>query len=167
MQSLNNKRYCGIDRNMSTETAVLEPVIEAQEQVTKGSSRRELNVRQKRFIVEYMKCGIGTQAARLAGYQGNNDTLAVTASDLLRHPKIKAELERTALGTKEKLEKQLAKHAFGQPLDDLTHQSQLRAIELLAKINGLLDKQQEARQLTINQLFLDVKLLDETQLVDA
>lgn len=55
----------------------------------------KLNPRQKLFIEKYLGEAHfnATKAAELAGYKGNKNVLGVTAYDLLRNPKIKAELD--------------------------------------------------------------------------
>lgn len=55
----------------------------------------ELNPLQEKFVEFYLgKARFnGTEAARLAGYKGNRNTLGVTAYHLLRNPKIKTVLE--------------------------------------------------------------------------
>ena len=52
---------------------------------------KELTQKQLKFIEFYE--GNGTQAARLAGYKGTDNTLAQTAFELLRNPKIKEAIE--------------------------------------------------------------------------
>lgn len=47
-----------------------------------------LSVKQTVFINEYLKTFNATKAAKLAGYSGNENTLAVTGYELLRNPKI-------------------------------------------------------------------------------
>ncbi len=50
-----------------------------------------LNERQRLFVDAYFVCGMnGTEAALQAGYKGNRDTLAVTASRLLSQDKVHA-----------------------------------------------------------------------------
>lgn len=45
--------------------------------------------KQRAFVLEWLaNGGNGTEAARAAGHKGNDATLAVTASKLLRHPKV-------------------------------------------------------------------------------
>ncbi len=56
---------------------------------------RQLNVRQQRFVTEYMRTGIAARAYRLAGYQNSTrNALDSAASQLLRNIKIKRELKR-------------------------------------------------------------------------
>lgn len=62
-------------------------------------SKDSLTYRQRRFAAVY--AGNGVQAARRAGFRGTGDTLAVTASDLLRNPKVLRAIrakEETELG---------------------------------------------------------------------
>lgn len=51
----------------------------------------ELTGKQAKFVDVYD--GNGTDAARLAGYSGNDDVLAVTAHRLLRNTKVRAAIE--------------------------------------------------------------------------
>lgn len=53
-------------------------------------SDRPLTGKQKKFVSEYAICLNGTEAARRAGYTGDDATLAVTASRLLRNAKVMA-----------------------------------------------------------------------------
>jgi hypothetical protein len=52
-----------------------------------------LNLRQKSFIDNYIECKVLWRAAELAGYNGNQNTLAQTANDLLKVPKVRAYYE--------------------------------------------------------------------------
>lgn len=45
------------------------------------------------FVVHYVACLNGTKAARLAGYAGDDNTLAVVAYENLRKPKIRKAIE--------------------------------------------------------------------------
>ena len=53
-----------------------------------------LSVKQTLFINEYLKTFNATKAAKLAGYSGNENTLAVTGHELLRNPKISEVISR-------------------------------------------------------------------------
>jgi phage terminase small subunit len=53
--------------------------------------KKVLNSRQRKFVNVYT--GNATEAARLAGYSGNANTLHVTGHDLLRNPTIKAAID--------------------------------------------------------------------------
>jgi phage terminase small subunit len=46
----------------------------------------KLTIKQRKFVEAYS--GNGTEAARIAGYTGDDNTLGVTAHELLRNPKI-------------------------------------------------------------------------------
>ncbi len=48
----------------------------------------QLTVMQRTFALEYIICKNGTEAAKRAGYKGDDNTLAVTASRLLRNAKV-------------------------------------------------------------------------------
>jgi phage terminase small subunit len=66
----------------------------------------ELTAKQRLFVYHYIATNMnGTKAARLAGYQGDENTLAVTAYENLRKPKIRAAisefLEEQAMGAAE------------------------------------------------------------------
>lgn len=64
-----------------------------------------LTLRQEKFCLEYVVRMNGTEAARQAGYSGNDNVLAVTAHDNLRNPKIRARVnELLASYTMEKNE---------------------------------------------------------------
>lgn len=52
-----------------------------------------LTGKQRQFVIEYSRCLNGTEAARLAGYKGDDRTLAVQAYDNLRKPKIRAKID--------------------------------------------------------------------------
>jgi len=53
-----------------------------------NNSRARLTAKQLRFVPAYLATGNGTLAARVAGYRGNDNQLAVQASVNLRNPKI-------------------------------------------------------------------------------
>jgi phage terminase small subunit len=57
-----------------------------------AKAARPLNARQRAFVDAYCgpAQGVGTEAARMAGYTGNDSVLAATAYDLLRVPHVKA-----------------------------------------------------------------------------
>ena len=58
----------------------------------------DVSERQRRFVAAYSgeAAGNGVQAARLAGYEGTPDVLAVTASRLLRNAKVGSALREAA-----------------------------------------------------------------------
>lgn len=82
-----------------------------------------LTGKQARFVDEYIVCLNGTEAARRAGYAGDDATLAVAASRMLRNDKISRaigkRLERFAMPANEVLT-QLTDIARGDIADTLT-----------------------------------------------
>lgn len=62
----------------------------AKAKAAKKDKEKPLTVREERFVEHYFgdSAGNGTDAARKGGYAGNDNVLAVTASRLLRKPKI-------------------------------------------------------------------------------
>jgi phage terminase small subunit len=79
--------------------------------------------KQQLFISEYLKCWNATEAARRAGYRGNDNVLAVTGHDNLRNPKIaeiiQARIAEKAMSADEVLVR-LAEQARGNLGDFLT-----------------------------------------------
>jgi phage terminase small subunit len=54
----------------------------------------DLTVKQRLFAEYYAECLNGTQSARLAGYKGDDDQLAVTGWQNLRKPKVRAYVDQ-------------------------------------------------------------------------
>ena len=65
-------------------------VLEAQAVTVIAPAASFLNFRQKSFVDNLLVCKIKWRAAELAGYNGDRNTLAQTANDLLKLPKIQA-----------------------------------------------------------------------------
>jgi phage terminase small subunit len=92
-----------------------------------------LTAKQRLFVESYLQNSNGTEAARLAGYSGNDDALAVRASRLLKNPKIhelisqRVEKEIIAADDVLKAIKTIALNAEEKASD------RLRALELLGK----------------------------------
>jgi phage terminase small subunit len=113
----------------------------------KPRKERPLNVRQKAFVDHYAACGNATQAARLAGYNGDDATLAVTGHDLLKHPKVAAALEaRTQKTTAKRIAtaqqiQELWTEVLNSPSASMA--DRLKASELLAKTQGQFIKKVE------------------------
>ena len=59
-----------------------------------GNGNGRLTSKQRRFINFYLELWNGTEAASRAGYEGDRDTLAVTASRLLRNAKVRDAIEK-------------------------------------------------------------------------
>lgn len=77
-----------------------------------------LSNKQKKFVNEYLIDFNGTRAAERAGYSGDDNTLAVTAHNLLRNPKIteivSQRLQESAMSADEVMMR-LAEQARGVP----------------------------------------------------
>lgn len=56
-------------------------------------SRRRLANRRKAFIIHYLRCWNATEAARAAGYEGDDETLASTGWRVMRDAKVQAALQ--------------------------------------------------------------------------
>lgn len=54
----------------------------------------DLTLRSNRFIDHWIKSGNGTESARVAGFPGDDNSLAVSAHRLLRNHKVAAEIRR-------------------------------------------------------------------------
>jgi len=97
----------------------------------------KLTLKQEKFVEAYMgkAAGNATEAARLAGYKGNEATLAVTGFENLRKPNVKAAIdERSAndplIATREDRQ-QFWTNVMNDPLQDM--KDRLRASEILGK----------------------------------
>jgi len=88
-----------------------------------------------------------TEAARIAGYSGEPQNLAVTGSRLLKHPKVKAEIERLTELAREEMAKQqvhavLTRVGRQKVLAEIvadetsTKNERMKAVELLGKMEG-------------------------------
>lgn len=89
-------------------------------------SDEKLTPKQKAFIREYLLCRNGTEAARKAGYKGNDKTLGVIAAENLAKPSIKSHIEKNEQELQKKFDIQiedlitgLAKIAFFDPMSVL------------------------------------------------
>jgi phage terminase small subunit len=61
----------------------------------KSAPKRLLTDKQRAFVVAYCHNGFnGVRAARSAGYQGSYSTLAVSAHDNLKNPKVREEIDK-------------------------------------------------------------------------
>ncbi|SRR6266542_2010504 len=123
-----------------------------------------LTLRQHRFRDAYLGVanGDGVMAARLAGYRGDQNVLAVTASRLLRNAKVaesmKAHVTKAAMSATEVLQ-ELTRIA----LSNSKHK--IRALELLGKHHRLFTDRLESE----NQYKVPTSELNElaAQLCDA
>jgi phage terminase small subunit len=97
--------------------------------------KERLTPKQRKFIEAYT--GNATEAARIAGYQGDDNVLGVTGYDLLRNPKIAQAIaereERAITGLIASREDRQAfwTHVMNDPAVDM--KERLKAAELLGK----------------------------------
>lgn len=116
---------------------------------------RGLTTRQRRFIEVYN--GNATEAARIAGYEGDDNTLGVTGHELLRNPKIKAEIDKreeanlkSLIATREERQKFWTEVMKAQEQD---MKDRLRASELLGKSEAdFVEKVEHSGKLTLAEL---------------
>ena len=64
--------------------------------------RMKLTPKQKAFADYYIECGNATEAARKAGYSGNQKTLSVTGSETLANPNVSSYIAERIKPTEEK-----------------------------------------------------------------
>jgi phage terminase small subunit len=71
--------------------------------------KEKLTLKMRTFCLAYAgeANGNATEAARIAGYKGNEDTLRVVASENLAKPNIQAEIKRLRKSTEQKLGKRI------------------------------------------------------------
>ena len=101
-----------------------------------------LTERQRRFVEAYVGKAEGnaTEAARLAGYSGDDAQLAVRGSEAVRNRNIAAAIEearkprtRRAILTREQRQELLTEFATDVTVE---HRDRLKAIEVLGKMQG-------------------------------
>jgi terminase small subunit-like protein len=114
---------------------------------------KELTPRQLRFVTEYMQSGIASRAYALAGYRPTTrNALDVSASQLLRTPKIKREIARRKAAMIKRadvtLDKLLQDLADDRELARRLEQpsAAIAAVQLTAKLCGLLIERKESGQ---------------------
>ena len=102
----------------------------------------KLTIKQQTFVAEYLKTGNTTEAARRAGYKGNDNTLAQVGNENLRKPKVvelikSKETERSKrLELEEDFELKAAKEIYDKSMEMLDFKSANTAIQTIAKIRG-------------------------------
>ena len=107
---------------------------------TKANATVKLTLKQTRFISAYVgeAKGNATQAAKLAGYSGNADTLRMTGSKTVAKAYIQAAIrkivESDPLVKNRAQRRQWWSEVIDEKENDLSHR--LRASELLAKASG-------------------------------
>ena len=102
----------------------------------------KLTPKQQIFVSEYLKTGNATEAARRAGYKGNDNTLGQVGNENLRKPKVvelikSKEAERSKrLELEEDFELKAAKEIYDKAMEILDFKSANTAIQTIAKIRG-------------------------------
>lgn len=105
-------------------------------------AKTKLTDKQQLFVVHYLAKLNGTEAARLAGYAGDDNVLAVTAYDNLRNPKIREAIDeglRTRILSAEETLVRLVEHATSSMNDfiDIRHGLPFINLEKAAERNKL------------------------------
>lgn len=104
--------------------------------------KKKLTPKQQRFVSEYLKTGNATEAARRAGYKGNDNTLAQVGNENLRKPNVvelikSKEAERSKrLELEEDFELKAAKEIYDKSMEILDFKSANTAVQTIAKIRG-------------------------------
>ncbi len=124
-------------------------------------TRATLTLKQQLFVEAYIgpARGNGKEAARLAGYAGNDATLAQVAAENLRRPQIltliNARVEQAAMTADEILTELADIARLPCPGPDASHK--MKALELLGKHYGLFS---DKREHTVNNLEIIVTRAD-------
>lgn len=99
-----------------------------------------LNIRQSRFVAEYIKTGNATQSAIAAGYSPK--TAHVQGHDLLRNPKLIGFIAASVAIDEVSIQRwkaEVARFALTEkPTDDFTHDHKAKYVDLLGKHLGAL-----------------------------
>ena len=66
--------------------------------------KQKLTPKQQRFVSEYLKTGNATEAAKAAGYKGNNNTLRVVGAENLTKPNVIEAIEKRNAKRNERFE---------------------------------------------------------------
>lgn len=110
-------------------------------------AKNSLNEKQQRFVEAYLDSMNGTQAVLAAGYNMKDGAAAAHASRMLKTAKIQNALREAREARQSKLSvtaswvlEQIAMIAQDQ---ELSARDRLKALEMLAKHHGLLEKQQD------------------------
>lgn len=104
--------------------------------------KKKLTPKQELFVSEYLKTGNATEAARRAGYKGNDNTLAQVGNENLRKPNVvelikSKETERSKrLELEEDFELKAAKEIYDKSMEILDFKSANTAVQTIAKIRG-------------------------------
>jgi len=127
-------------------------------------TKRKLTDRQERFVVEYLACANGAEAARRAGY--SEHTARQMANENLSKPDIKAAItqkrEQIMSETEDKVE-WLINRLTSEAIDDGNGEAtRVRALEILGKVYGAFAPEKQ-EVTTYSGAFLADLDLDEGQ----
>lgn len=123
-----------------------------------------LTLKQKLFTEHYLKTGNGTESARVAGYEGSTNTLAVVAHENLRNPKIRQVIDERLRGvvmSSNEVLRRLSQHARAS-ITDVLNENGFFDIET-AKLRGtdhLLKKLKIKRRIEHREDLGDVEFVD-------
>ena len=103
-----------------------------------------LSERERRFVEAYMgqAAGNGTEAARLAGYKGNDNVCHVQAARLLRKATVRAAIDARVAADPQIMDRTARQRLWSEvtqgrgPYADAPLRDRLRASELLGKSQG-------------------------------
>ena len=116
----------------------MDPPTEAETAQPVSATEKPLTDRQERFVVEYLGCANGAEAARRAGY--SEHTAREMACENLTKPNIKQAIDRKRdelMGTKEdKVDWLVSKLTAEATAKTNTDSTRVRALEILGKVFG-------------------------------
>jgi phage terminase small subunit len=118
----------------------------------------ELTPKQAAFVREFLIDRNGTQAAIRAGYSPK--TAKVIATENLTKPAIseKVRLATQVVATKTETDAEWVRRRLKEEADDFSefasHSARIKAIELIGKINGVFEKDNEQKATPLVQLAL-------------
>ena len=129
-----------------------------------SDTKRKLTDRQERFVVEYLACANGAEAARRAGY--SEHTARQMAAENLSKPYIKAAItqkrEQIMSETEDKVEWLINRLTSEAINDGNGEATRVRALEVLGKIYGAFAPE-KSEVTTYSGAFLADLDLDEAQ----
>ena len=121
---------------------------------TKEKAIDKLNERQKAFVRAYPKCNfIGYKAAKEAGFEGNDATLAVDASRLLKNANIKQALSEYLAELREEEKPELREQVIGEwkkgAFSEIRDSLKGKSLEWLSTYLGLSEAEKQEFNITI------------------
>lgn len=105
-------------------------------------TEKKLTPKQQRFVSEYLKCWNATEAARKAGYKGNDATLSAVGGENLRKPLISEAIERAKerrndrLELEEDYELKMAQKILKMAIESEDLQNANTAVKTMAQLRG-------------------------------